>query len=121
YRLAPMYRYPAAVEDVQRAVRWMRAHATEFRLDPTRVAAMGASAGGHLASLLGLLDSLDKTVGANEPSSRVNCVVDYFGRMDLTLDVGKNGMDYRPAFIGKNRDEALSLYLEASPITHIDV
>lgn len=121
YRLAPMHRYPAAVEDVQRAVRWLRTRAGELRLDPNRIGAMGASAGGHLASLLGLLDTLDRSVPGSETSSRVNCVVDYYGRMDLTLEVGKGGKDYRPTFIGKNHEEALPLYLEASPITHVDV
>lgn len=121
YRLAPKHRYPAAVEDVQTAVRWLRAHAAEFRLDPRRVGSMGDSAGGHLASMLGVLDTLDRRVPADAPSSRVNCVVDYYGRMDLTLEpVGTGGVNYRPGFIGKSNEEGLALYQEASPINHID-
>src|SRR5205823_15008683 len=47
YRLAPELLYPAQVEDVQAAVRWVRAHASEFDVDPERVGALGESAGGH--------------------------------------------------------------------------
>lgn len=117
YRLSPKYRYPAAVEDVQLAVRWLRGHAAEYQLAPDRIASMGGSAGGHLASILGVHDSWGP-VPAGAPSSRVNCVVDYFGRMDLTMDQG--GHDYRPDFIGKSGPEALALYREASPITYVD-
>jgi acetyl esterase/lipase len=118
YRLAPKHRYPANIDDVQRAVRWLRAHAEEYHLDPNRIGAMGASAGGHLVSMLGVIDRRDPGAGADAPSSRVNCVVDYFGRMDLTLPQG--GHDYRPDYIGKTLPEGEEIYREASPITHID-
>lgn len=119
YRLAPKHRYPANVDDVQRAVRWLRSHAEEHHLDPNRIGAMGASAGGHLVSLLGLLETRDtNSAGPDAPSSRVNCVVDYFGRMDLTLPQG--GHDYRPDYIGSSLPEGMSAYREASPINHID-
>jgi acetyl esterase/lipase len=121
YRLAPKHRYPAAIEDVQRAVRWLRRNADAYHVDPERIGAMGASAGGHLASMLGVRE----TRGLKEPSdaysARVNCVVDYFGRMDLTLEpIGTGWTDYRPAFLGKSKAEAPELYAEASPITYVD-
>jgi alpha-L-fucosidase 2 len=53
YRLAPKHRYPAPVEDVERAVDWVHAHATELKVDPSRVALVGESAGGYLAALVG--------------------------------------------------------------------
>lgn len=65
-------RFPAQVEDLEACLRWMRSNADRFGLDPRRVAAIGASAGGHLAGLL----------GTGKP--QVKCVVDLFGPMDLT-------------------------------------
>ncbi len=50
YRLAPKYQFPAAVYDVKAAVRWLRANAAEYRIDPDRIGAFGGSAGGHLRS-----------------------------------------------------------------------
>lgn len=55
-------RYPAALEDCQRAVRWIRAHAAEYGVDPGRIGAIGASAGGHLVGLLGTRDTLTESV-----------------------------------------------------------
>src|SRR5579883_126120 len=53
YRLAPQYRYPAAVDDVVAAIRFIEAHAKEYKVDRKRVAITGESAGGHLVSLIG--------------------------------------------------------------------
>ncbi len=52
YRLAPKYTYPAPVEDVQDAIRWVKKHAKEYRVDPNRIVLMGESAGGHLVALI---------------------------------------------------------------------
>ncbi|HLK59775.1 MAG TPA: alpha/beta hydrolase [Chthonomonadaceae bacterium] len=121
YRLAPKYHYPAAVEDVQAAVRWLRSHAIEYHLDPNRIGAVGSSAGGHLVSMLGVTDTRSEPQLAGQPSSRVNCVVDYFGRMDLTLEPTNHKFtEYRIAFIGKPKMEAMDLYEEASPVRHVD-
>ncbi len=56
YRLAPKHPFPAQILDAQYAVRWLRHHAQEYRVDPQRIAALGYSAGGHLACLLGTAD-----------------------------------------------------------------
>lgn len=56
HRAAPTFRYPAPVEDVQRAVRYVRHHARDYKIDPTRIGAVGHSSGGHLALMLGVLD-----------------------------------------------------------------
>ena len=53
YRLAPTNRWPACYEDVQTAIRWVKAHAAEFKGDPNRIALLGYSAGGHLVTLAG--------------------------------------------------------------------
>jgi acetyl esterase/lipase len=52
YRLTGVARWPAQIHDVRAAVRWLRAHAAQYNLDPTRVAAWGNSSGGHLAAVL---------------------------------------------------------------------
>src|SRR6185295_12380478 len=57
YRLAPENKFPVMLEDAKCAVRFLRAHAQEFNLDPNRIGVMGDSAGGHLVALLGLTDA----------------------------------------------------------------
>ncbi len=90
YRFAPKHRFPAQIEDCKCAVRWLRAHAEELNVDPHRVGAIGASAGAHLALLLGTMDSgdgLEGNGGWNDQSSKVQAVVSYFGPVNLTLSI----------------------------------
>src|SRR5258708_24749870 len=54
YRLSPKFQFPAAVYDVKAAVRWMRANAKKYRIDPNRIGVTGGSAGGHLSQFLGV-------------------------------------------------------------------
>jgi len=86
YRLSQHAIFPAQIEDCKAAVRWLRAHAKEYNLDPNRFAAWGASAGGHLVALLGTAGDVKSfDVGANlEFPSRVQAVVDFFGPTDFT-------------------------------------
>lgn len=133
YRLvtAKGNKYPAQIDDVQRAVRWVRAHAAQYGIDPNRVGAIGASAGGHLVSLLGTMETRDNGDAAlANYSSRVNCVVDLFGPSDFTAPALKNqwptegiaaiALGLVTNFLGKKPDEAPEIYSDASPITHID-
>lgn len=85
YRLSQHALFPAQIEDCKAAVRWLRANARTYGLDPLRFAAWGPSAGGHLAALLGTTgDVREFEVGVNlQFSSRVQAVVDYFGPTDL--------------------------------------
>lgn len=79
--------WPDQLEDVQLAVRWLRANASQYRLDPARVCALGDSAGGHLAVFLGVLGTIypgDEASLLTNQSPRVSCVVDEFGFVDLT-------------------------------------
>jgi acetyl esterase/lipase len=127
YRLANSTgnKYPAQLDDVQTAVRWIRAHSRKYDIDPNKLGALGASAGGHLVALLGTMDTRDNSDKAlSKYSSRVTCVVDLFGPTDFTP---KNLGKYNPAvknillnFFGKTAEEAPKLYREASPVTHID-
>lgn len=85
YRLSQHAIFPAQIEDVKAAVRWLRANAATYRLDPNRFAAWGSSAGGHLVAMLGTTRNIEEfKVGENlGVSSRVRAVVDYFGPTDF--------------------------------------
>ena len=85
YRLSQHAVFPAQIEDVKAAVRWLRANADIYRLDPNRFAAWGSSAGGHLVAMLGTTgDVAEFEVGKNlEVSSRIQAVVNYFGPTDF--------------------------------------
>ena len=74
YRLLDEAEFPACIEDVKTAVRWLRAHAEEYRVDPDRIGAYGHSAGAHLAMMLAMApeDAGLEGEGWNEYSSRVN-------------------------------------------------
>jgi acetyl esterase/lipase len=89
YRLAPAHTFPAQVHDVKAAVRWLRAHAEEYGLHPDAIGAGGASAGGHLASMLGVTagdPDLEGTLGDHlDQPSHVGAVVAYFPTTDLLL------------------------------------
>jgi acetyl esterase/lipase len=87
YRLAPAHIWPAQVEDAKAAIRWLRANAARFDLDPNRIGVFGASAGGHIAAILGTsggVDSLEGlALGNAQFSSKVKVVVDFYGPTDL--------------------------------------
>lgn len=85
YRLSQHAVFPAQIEDVKAAVRWLRANAETYRLDPDRFAAWGSSAGGHLVAMLGTTGDIEEfEVGENlKVSSRIQAVVDYFGPTDF--------------------------------------
>jgi acetyl esterase/lipase len=85
YRLSGDAIFPAQIEDCKAAIRWLRAHAKEYGLDPDRIGVWGSSAGGHLVALLGTSGDVKAfDVGAQlEVSSRVQAVCDFFGPTDL--------------------------------------
>lgn len=80
YRLSTEAIFPGQIEDCKAAVRWLRAHAATYRLDPNHFVAWGASAGGHLAAMLGTTGNIrDFDVGENLTfSSQVEAVADFF-------------------------------------------
>jgi len=77
--------FPAQIDDVRAAVRWLRANATQYNIDPNRIGVWGIGAGGHLAALLGTTDeSFDAGTAANTQfSARVQAVVDWYGEIDF--------------------------------------
>jgi len=87
YRLAPLHPFPAQIEDAKCAVRFLRANAARFGIDPLHIVAWGSSAGGHLAALLALTDSkagFDGRGGWADQSSQVQAAATLFGPSDLT-------------------------------------
>lgn len=81
-------KWPAQLDDCQRAVRWVRAHAKELNVDPNRLGAIGGSAGGHLVACLGTMETRDNSdLQLAGYSSKVNCVVDMCGPTDLSDDL----------------------------------
>jgi acetyl esterase len=118
YRLAPAHPYPAAVDDVEAAVKWVRKHAKEYGVDPQRIGALGGSAGAHLT---GLLATVGK--GSREKGHRIAAAVSWSGPMDFVrlAPVAATGADGSiPTFLGCAPDACPDTYAEASPITHVD-
>ena len=124
YRLAPEFPFPAAVDDVLAAVAWVRAHASEYGVDPREIGAIGESAGGHLAAMLAVLgrDSLDM-------GSRIAAAVSWSGPMDLNAlvhdagDVVSAGLPIRDVveqFLGCRGVSCAHLLPKASPVTFVD-
>jgi acetyl esterase/lipase len=123
YRLAPAAKFPAAIEDCKAAVRWLRANATRYRINPDRIGAIGFSAGAHLACLLGTTDAsagLEGAGGNPEQSSRVQAVVSFFGPTDFTKKTWSKEAEEAllVPFFGAPFDGKPELYRQASPITH---
>ena len=123
HRASPRFRHPAHLEDAQRAVRFVRHHASEFGIDPERIGAMGGSSGGHLASLLGVLDdkgSADDASPVNRESAKVQVVVARAAPTDLTLAAPGR---VHPLFGFRRSARTDSVehrrFVAASPVTHV--
>jgi acetyl esterase/lipase len=127
YRFCPKEVFPAQVHDVKAAVRWMKAHAKERRIDPDRIGATGFSAGGHLALMLGVTgpgDGLEGDASAGAPDTRIKAVVNYFGPSDLgARDIPEVSKPLVKDFLGATPTDRPDLAAKASPrsyVTHDD-
>lgn len=131
YRLSGQARFPAQVHDIKAAIRFLRRHADSFQFDPARIIVAGASAGGHLAALVGVsngLDQLEGTVGKDlQQSSSVCAAVSFYGASNLNSILGQStahGLSVRvPALqllLGGQPDQVPEASRLASPITHVD-
>jgi acetyl esterase/lipase len=133
YRLSQHAQFPAQIEDCKAAIRWLRAHAKTYNLDPDRIGVWGASAGGHLVALLGTtgtIKELEGNGGNGDQSSRVQCVVDWFGPSDL-LKMGEQSgpnsqLDHNSPnapeakLVGGAVQENKEAAAKASPVTYVD-
>jgi acetyl esterase/lipase len=132
YRSALDAPYPAAIDDVRQAVAWIRAHAREFGVDPRQIAALGWSAGGHLAGLLGTLGR-----GPLDRGTRIRAVVSWSGPMNLVPLLDESNDEPDPSIPSKvptvDLREVVVTFLgctapgpceeaarRASPIVHLD-
>jgi len=119
YRLSGEAKFPAAVEDCKCAVRWLRAHAGEYKFNPGKIGATGSSAGGHLSLMLGLTapeDGFEGTGGHNDVSSSIQVVVSQAGP---TQFVPSWRHPVILAFLGGFADEVSEVAKKASPVTYV--
>ena len=137
YRLSGEAAFPAAVLDVRAAIRFLRANATQYQLDPNRVAAFGQSAGGNLAAMLGTTGTStafdEASLGNASVSSAVQAVVDWFGPTDFgqmdaqakaqgcdaSAQTHSDASSFESAYLGASVAAAPDLVAKANPITYI--
>lgn len=123
YRLAPKYQFPAAVHDVKAAVRWLRANADKYQIDPERIGVVGDSAGGHLAQFLGVTAGVKEFEGEDNKgqSSGVTCVVNYYGPSDFTKSYGKSvdAAEVLPLWLGGDDSQEHHRHVLASPLNWV--
>lgn len=133
YRLSGEAKWPAQVKDCKLGIRWLRAHAAEYHIDPDHIGIAGQSAGGNLVACLGTMDDpkLDDEGGYSGVSSKVQAVVDTSGPVDFTHGNFYDGSTFIPE-LQKPKDTAMltalfgttfaanpQLYIDSSPITHV--
>jgi acetyl esterase/lipase len=102
-------------------VRWLRANAAKYRIDPARIGVTGGSAGGHLAQFLAVtagVQQFEGDLGNSDQSSAVQCVVNVYGPSDFTKSYGKSvdAAEVLPLFLGGNLEQARRRHILASPL-----
>jgi acetyl esterase/lipase len=129
YRLSQAAPFPAQIQDVKAAIRWLRGHASDYRIDPDRIGVWGISAGGHLAALLGTSSGTEEfEVGdyLDQPSN-VQAVADWCGPTDIlrfkehpsTVDRDRPGSMFERLFGGPVLEKK-ELVEKANPIAYVD-
>jgi len=127
HRATPRFHYPAPVDDVQRAIRFVRHHARQFSIDPGKLGGVGGSSGGHLiglAAMLGASGIADDTDAVNRESAALQCVVLRAAPTDLMKMIGSSAIGTAAvvSFVGRlptpNPDDQ-KVYRAASPIAHV--
>ena len=129
YRLSGEAHWPAQIEDCKLAVRWLRANADKYQVDPNRIGVMGSSAGGHLVAFLGVSGDLAQYEGkGGYPgiSSRVQAVTDFCGPADMTggslgIQGATNDKDAQAplGLAGAPFKDKPEVWKDMSPITHV--
>lgn len=126
YRLSSEAKFPSQIEDVKAAIRWVRANADKYHVDPQRIAIGGDSAGGYLAALAGTscgAKALEGTLGHPEQSSCVQAVVDWYGVVSFKslIAQGKASPDSPESkLLGCNLAKcSADLLKQADPLTYI--
>lgn len=119
YRLSQEARFPAALQDVKTAIRWLRSHATEFNGDVTRIAVWGASAGGQLAAMAGVTCGVPRFqpegTTIESASDCPEAVIDWFGPTDLATLAADNGKPAKDGFTPVTPASEEGAYLGCEP------
>jgi alpha-L-fucosidase 2 len=125
YRLSPEFPYPACIEDAEAAVRWVKAHAKEYHVDPNKIVLIGESAGGHIVDTVAVRATKDK------PDTRVAAVVAFYAPCDNVSDTIRRGgpspsmqklMGVPAEKVdadGKLSDKTAKILADASPINFV--
>lgn len=122
HRAAPRFRFPDAVEDAQRAVRFVRQNAARYGINKDRIGAMGASSGGHLVSMLGTLDgngTADSPDLVEHQSSKVQCVVALYPVTDPAKVDTPSGLQAVTSFMGAPARFDPKRFRDAAPLTYV--
>lgn len=122
YRLSGDAKWPAQIADCKAAIRYLRAHAGEYRIASDRIAVWGSSAGGHLAALVGVSGEVKEfDIGEHlDQSSAVSCAVDLFGPADFETMPQFSSPDSPEARLwGRPTSEALEMARSASPLSYL--
>lgn len=123
YRLVPKHIFPTQVQDVKAATRYLRANAEKYNIDRDRLGAVGFSAGAHLSMILGTMDGsdgLDDVGDHRDQSSKVQCVVAYFGPADFNLPFPDASRSLVADFLGGTKEQKQDAYTRASPVTYVN-
>ncbi|MBX9792148.1 MAG: alpha/beta hydrolase [Pirellulales bacterium] len=123
YRLLPKHRWPAQIEDVKCAVRYLPAHAAELGIDPHRIGAVGFSAGAHLAMMLAVMDSADGLEGSGgwaDQSSKVQGAVSFAGPTDLSLTFPDAANRIIETLLGAKPADVPDAVRSASPVSYVN-
>ena len=113
YRLAPQHQWPACADDVASAIKWVKQHAAEYKVDVKRIALIGESAGGHLVSWAGVMGEGETSVAA---------VVPFYAPHDLAIQVRKrNALGGLAGLVGSEElnDATWKKIAEMSPSSHV--
>jgi acetyl esterase/lipase len=122
YRLSGDSPFPAAVEDCKCAIRFLRASASKYGIDPDRIGVAGSSAGGHLAELVATADQskgLEGDGGWQNVSSKVQAAAAYYGVSDLTVQFPQDTVRVIVKFFRGTEKERPELYRKASPMSYV--
>ncbi len=122
YRLTGEAIWPAQIHDCKAAIRWIRANARKYHVDPDRIGVWGSSAGGHLVSMLGTSGDVEKLEGGNGSPDQSSCVVDFCGPSDFTAAKKMEGGREPSAvtlLLGGPPQEKRDVAREASPVTYV--
>ena len=124
YRLSGEAKWPAQIEDCKLGVRWMRANAQKYGVDPNRIGVWGESAGGHLVTCLVTMADEKEFEGKGgwpEVSSSVQAAVDYFGPVDFVNPkiYTPRAAQFTTGLFGVDRDKNLELWKSGSPVFYV--